>query len=197
MLPIGFILTDTVEWLGEQADSNVAANLISNFDATTRYLYFSTTNQTVREIRNNSYTAPVNPGNQYTAEPISTPSGVSGISGVTAGAGLDGGGTSGVVNLAIDETATDFPIIPIDKGGTGADTASDARVNLGLGTASTRDVGNDPGDVPLLGGTVGIMDPQDLAANTVSAADGDVLTYNGTLQAWQTPTVETDATLSG
>ena len=44
-----------------------------------------------------------------------------------------------------------FPIIPIEKGGTAADNATDARTNLGLGTAATRDVGNTAGQVVVIG----------------------------------------------
>ncbi len=44
-----------------------------------------------------------------------------------------------------------LPVVPLDKGGTGADNASDARRNLGLGTAATRNAGRAAGDVPVLG----------------------------------------------
>ena len=133
---ITFLLGASARWLGEQADSNTAANLINNFDASLRYLYFSTASQTVREIRNNSYVEPVNNTNLYTAEPISAPTGVAGIFGVTAGTGLSGGGTSGVVTLNVDATLQGFPVIPIDKGGTGAITAAAALAALG-GTTLT------------------------------------------------------------
>ena len=133
---ISAILGGTVSWLGEQDNSDVAANLITNFDSNTRYLYFSNTSLSVRELTNSTYTAPVSPGNQYTAEPISTPTGVSGITGVSVSNGLVGGGTSGVVTITIDETATDFPIIPIDKGGTGEILAIAALASLGGTTLS-------------------------------------------------------------
>ena len=67
----------------------------------------------------------------YVAEPISAPTGVGSIAGVTAGIGLDGGGTSGVVTLNVDVSATNFPVIPISKGGTDATTSAGARSNLG------------------------------------------------------------------
>ena len=89
-----------------------------------------------RHLTNGTYTAPVTRSVHYLAEPISAPTGVGSISGVTAGIGLDGGGTSGVVTLNLDVSATDFPVIPISKGGTDATSSADARSNLGLGDAA-------------------------------------------------------------
>lgn len=40
--------------------------------------------------------------------------------------------------------------IPIESGGTGAETAAYARSNLGLGTAATKDVGTGDGQIPML-----------------------------------------------
>ncbi|MGI9304143.1 MAG: hypothetical protein ACR2RB_15785 [Gammaproteobacteria bacterium] len=42
-------------------------------------------------------------------------------------------------------------VTPISRGGTGATSATGARTNLGLGTASTRDTGTQEGNVPLIG----------------------------------------------
>ena len=58
-----------------------------------------------------------------------------GVTSFVAGEGLVGNSTTGDVVVDIDETATDFPVIPIDKGGTGADTASEAITNLGADQA--------------------------------------------------------------
>ena len=80
----------------------------------------------------------------------SSPSGAGDITGVTAGAGLTGGGTSGNVTLGINVGLSSFPVITIDKGGTGATTAAGARSQLGLGTASTLDFGAAANNVPQL-----------------------------------------------
>lgn len=53
------------------------------------------------------------------------------------------GGSNGTIPSAI----------PISKGGTGATTASDARSNLGLGDAATKNTGTSGAAVPLLNGT--------------------------------------------
>ena len=40
--------------------------------------------------------------------------------------------------------------LPVSSGGTGSETAEDARSNLGLGTAATKDIGSLPDNIPLL-----------------------------------------------
>ena len=62
-----------------------------------------------------------------------------GITGLTAGKGLTGGGGSGVVNVDIDPAETDFPTIPLDKGGTGAADAAAARTALAVLTQAEVD----------------------------------------------------------
>ena len=133
-------------WLGEQPDDPTAANLVQNFNNNFRYLYYNTATGHVEELSNSTFVAAVAPDPHYTAEPISSPTGLSGITGVTAGAGLDGGGTSGVVTISVDISATDFPTIPIAKGGTGATDAAGARASLGLGSAALRNVGDASGE---------------------------------------------------
>ena len=63
-------------WLGQQVNANAVANLIQNFDSNLRYLYFNTTVDNVHLFNNADYVAPINPSNQYTAEPISAPTGI-------------------------------------------------------------------------------------------------------------------------
>ena len=87
-----------------------------------------------------------------------TVSGLGDITGVTAGAGLTGGGTSGTVTLDVNVGLPSFPVITIDKGGTGATTAVTARAQLGLGTASILDSGAAAGNVPVLDSTGHLLD---------------------------------------
>ena len=189
--------TDDI-WLGEQPDDAAASVLVAPFNTASRYHFYNEATDTVRTLNNLTYVDPVSAFDHFVAEPISSPSGVSGITGVTAGTGLSGGGTSGVVTVNVDISASNFPTIPIDKGGTGADTDSGARSNLGLGTAALVDTGNDPGDVPVLAGLVGIVQSQDLAGNSGVAASGDVLTFDGTSsQSWTTPSAASSAPISG
>ena len=96
---ITILLGINARWLGEQPSANVAANLIVNFDTNLDYYFFHLTAGDVRLMDNAQYVPPVNPSNLYSAEPISAPTGVSGISGITAGIGLSGGGTTGVVTI--------------------------------------------------------------------------------------------------
>ena len=62
-----------------------------------------------------------------------------GITGLTAGKGLTGGGASGAVTVDIDPAETDFPTIPLDKGGTGAADAAAARTALAVLTQAEVD----------------------------------------------------------
>ena len=183
-------------WLGEQVDDTAALHVITTYDPTRIYLYYriGTPNpNAVRALDGSTYVAPVTPRIDYVAEPISSPSGVSGITGVTAGIGLSGGGSSGVVSINVDISAANFPTIPIDKGGTNATSVSGARSNLGLGTAALVDTGSSSGRVALLG-TIGVFPSTVLAP---AGSNGDVLTRTGSGQAWTTPSVVSDATLNG
>ena len=69
------------------------------------------------------------------------------ITEVLAGVGLTGGGQAGSVTLDIDATEADFPVIPLDKGGSGATTAATARTAYGLGAAATYSVGLTAGNL--------------------------------------------------
>ena len=69
------------------------------------------------------------------------------ITEVLAGVGLTGGGQAGSVTLDIDATEADFPVIPLDKGGSGATTAAAARTAYGLGAAATYSVGLTAGNL--------------------------------------------------
>ena len=184
-------------WLGEQPDDATAANLVQNFSATHAYYYYNIGGQRVDLLDNSTYVAPVNPSDHYTAEPISAPTGVGSISGVTAGVGLAGGGTSGVVSLAMDVSLASFPVIPISKGGTDATSSADARSNLGLGSAATRNVGDATGNVAVLQNNAAFL------ARHISpgGADGQVLTRDSSVagMTWesQNPTVVHDGTLDG
>ena len=62
-----------------------------------------------------------------------------GITGLTAGKGLTGGGAAGAVTVDIDPAETDFPTIPLDKGGTGAADAAAARTALAVLTQAEVD----------------------------------------------------------
>ena len=144
------IFGSDARWLGEQPDDPTAVNLIQNFSNSVAYYVFDNATDMVELLDNSTYVAAVSREVSYDAEPISAPSGLGSISGVTAGIGLTGGGTSGVVSLSIDVSATDFPVIPISKGGTDATSSADARSNLGLGDAAERSVGDSPGNLASL-----------------------------------------------
>ena len=94
-------------WLGEQQDDAAAALVLDNFSAPDHYLYYSISEDVVKTLDTATYVAGTNDDHRYSAEPISTPMGVSSITGVSAGTGLTGGGSSGVVSLAVDESYID------------------------------------------------------------------------------------------
>ena len=177
--------TDDI-WLGEQPDDATTSELVAPFDATHRYHYYNQGTTTVRTMNNSTYVGSSTAFAHYVAEPISAPTGVSALTGLTSGGGItldgaEGTVTSGVIGLSINTGLAAFPTIPIAKGGTGATDASGARTNFGLGTAATVDVGITSGDLPTLG-TAGVFSPDRLAA---SGTDAYVLAYQtGGAMAW-------------
>lgn len=60
--------------------------------------------------------------------------------GATGSASFDGSANISINVTALNPSQLSSPV-PLDKGGTGAASAAQARTNLGLGTAATRDVG--------------------------------------------------------
>ena len=108
-----------------------------------------------------------------------TPGGT-GLTSVSHDTAFGGAGTA-TDPLTLDETGAAFPVIPLDKGGSGATDAAGARTAFGLGTAAVLDTGIADGEIPILG-TGG-----ELAVSTLGAggATGQVLTRTGTGQAWE------------
>lgn len=68
----------------------------------------------------------------------SLPYAASGLTGVTAGTGLTGGGTTGTVTVSLDTTAVIQPTIVDAKGDLIVATAADAVARLASGTANQR-----------------------------------------------------------
>jgi len=54
--------------------------------------------------------------------------------------------------LRINTPQTDLPIVSVQKGGTGATSASEARINLGIGSMGTQDFDN----VNIIGGSISV-----------------------------------------
>ena len=109
------------------------------------------------------------------------------ITGVTAGAGLTGGGTTGTVTVTVgtgtgiavsaDAVGIDTSVVyyvggtdvAVTDGGTGASTAAGARTNLGLGSIATQAAGA----VAITGGAI---DGTTIGATTVSTGAFSTLT---------------------
>ena len=126
-------LGNTAQWIGEQSSDTAAVNALGTHNNSYTYYYYNTTTSTVRVLDNATYVAPIDELTYYQAEPISAPQGIiSAIISITAGDGLTGGGTSGAISLSVDPTKSDFPTIPVDKGGTGATDVVAARTALAV-----------------------------------------------------------------
>lgn len=81
-------------------------------------------------------------------------------------------------------TAELYGTTPISRGGTGATDAGSARTNLGLGTASTRNIGTNIGEV-VTGGTGGLFLS---TAEQAAAITTNLYQLNRSLQyVWWTP----------
>ncbi len=104
-----------------------------------------------------------------------------GLTAVSATTAFTGDGTAGSP-LGLDTGGSDFPTIPLLKGGTGANDAPGARLNLGLGSAAVADTGSSSGNVPTLL-TGGVLDVARFAAGGTA---GQVLSYpsTGSAAAW-------------
>lgn len=75
---------------------------------------------------------------------------------------------SGAVQVSISNIYTQRDIIPLSNGGTGANNASTARTNLGLGTAAVLNTGTTPGQV-MLTGSFGIGSTNGLSFNNCTS----------------------------
>ena len=114
-------------------------------------------------------------------DPVGTPgvaSSITAIAGAGAYAGLSANNTfSGTISFT--NTSVTFAngfTLPVNRGGTGASTASGARTNLGLGTISTQDASS----VSITGGTItGITDLAIADGGTGASTAADARTNLG------------------
>lgn len=117
--------------------------------------------------------------------------------GATGSASFDGSANITINVTALNPSQLSSPV-PLDKGGTGAASAAQARTNLGLGTAATRDVTSGGGDVtagrvPTVG-WMGLGNPLEVMLN-----DGDDLnniTGANRFFAWQNANILNNPTSS-
>ena len=98
------VLGNNAVWGGEETGTGAFLNHIENFDTSNAYYFYDTGSDVVQVLNNSTYVAAVDEQRLYDATPISSPMGTGSITGVTAGVGLTGGGSSGNVNIAIDTT---------------------------------------------------------------------------------------------
>ena len=71
-------------WLGEQPDDGTAVDLIDNFTTSNNYYFFLTGSEIIRVLNTATFVPAVGRIIHYVAEPISAPTGVGSIAGVTA-----------------------------------------------------------------------------------------------------------------
>ena len=109
------------------------------------------------------------------------------ITGINVDTAFSGDGAV-ATPLMLNVAGADFPIIPTNKGGTGASSVGLARTNLGLGTAAVLNAGTAAGDVPVLE-TGGVLLPSALAPGGVFP---QVLTRTTAGQEWASVPVPVD-----
>ncbi|HIE9725352.1 TPA: tail fiber domain-containing protein [Klebsiella variicola subsp. variicola] len=81
---------------------------------------------------------------------------------------------TGAVQISISNIYTQRDVIPLTNGGTGANNASTARTNLGLGTAAVLNTGTTPGQV-MLTGSFGIGSNTAASINDITS-NADMMT---------------------